>query len=292
MNENLHINYSNEEIKIKVMQYNIYFKYKEDRVIKLINDVNADIVCLQEVAQIPGTKSINKFLSNFDQYYYELAYRDAKEGSFGQAILYKKDKFYPLKTVKQWISDTSNMVSNTYDTGNLTYLLFGTQFMHISNNKIVTNKAPFWIFNTHFGIPEDTKTKSAHKTVQLIKSLVEYDEYLLCGDFNFFPDKDADKQRKIFTDEMIDFGKGAKTLSGLNIEGTFIGMHYDPYHININNHSSINSRLDHIFGSTGFSSLNPTLYSKTMLDIEPKDMMVSDFPSDHLPLVIDFRLKN
>ena len=50
------------------------------------------------------------------------------------------------------------------------------------------------------------------------------------------------------------------------------------------------SRLDHIFSSNGVVGNNPLLYTKTMLEIEPEELKTRNYPSDHLPLVINITI--
>jgi endonuclease/exonuclease/phosphatase family metal-dependent hydrolase len=263
---------------------------RKDRVVALIKDVNADIVCLQEMRKLPNTPSTAKFLAEFDEYYYEVAYRNPSPLAFGQAILYNPKKFYPMKTVKKWLSDTPDQVSDTFSPKSQNfsgYIVLGIQFMHVFEEKIVINAKPFWVFNTHFGLDETLKTQSCHALKRLVSSISNGDEFVVCGDFNFFQDKDGDKQRSILTESCNDLAKGAKTLAGKSVEGTFIGYEHDEFKSDLNN---MHSRLDHIFGSKNVSGINPILYTKTMLKEEPAELTTRNYPSDHLPLLIEIKL--
>ena len=53
----------------------------------------------------------------------------------------------------------------------------------------------------------------------------------------------------------------------------------------------MHNRFDHIFGSQRVIGKNPLLYTKTMLEIEPHELTTRDYPSDHLPLVLDVTIK-
>lgn len=51
---------------------------------------------LQEFRQLPDNESVNRNLGKFDDYRYEIYYRNgSKLLSFGQVIMYKPEKFYP-----------------------------------------------------------------------------------------------------------------------------------------------------------------------------------------------------
>lgn len=304
MNSNLYTHGSKVKISFKVLQYNVDQAMREEkvpstkwnvrypRIQKLINEVGADIVCLQEMRKLPDTISVNRFLASFDQYSYEIGYRNSNTLSFGQATLYKPEKFYPLQTVKKWLSDTPDMVSDTWavkagGTTGFGYLVLCTQFVHVEEGKIISNLPPFWVFNVHFGLEEELKTKSCYKLLDIVKNVAKDQEFLVCGDFNFFPDRDGDKQRAILTTEFKDLGKGAKTLLGKECKGTFIGYDHDEFKADLKN---MVSRLDHIFSSSGVLGENAVLYTKTMLEVEPPELTTRDTPSDHLPLFITIKV--
>ena len=157
----------------------------------------------------------------------------------------------------------------------------------MEEGKIVANLPPFWVFNVHFGLEEDLKTKSCHKLLEIVKDATKGQEFIICGDFNFFPDRDGNKQRAILTAELKDLGRGAKTLSGKECEGTFVGYEHDEFKADLKN---MISRLDHIFASTKVTGHSPVLYTKTMLDVEPVELTTRDTPSDHLPLFININI--
>jgi len=290
--------------KFKFMTYNIdqamrEEKYEEtkwmnrkDRVAALIRDVNADIVCLQEMRQLPNSVTANQFLGQFEEYFYEIAYRNPSLASFGQAILYKPTKFYPMKSVKKWLSTTPDKVSDSFSTkpGGSTgcgYILQGIYFVPISDGKVITNAKGFWVFNTHYGLEEELKTRSCYVVKIAIEDITKGADYVLSGDFNLFPDRDGAMQRDILCQwkyPMQDLGKGAKTLKGKQVEGTFVGFEHDEFKADLKN---MISRLDHIFGSNNVIGTNPVLYTKTMLPQEPEELTTRQYPSDHLPIVIE-----
>ena len=304
MNANLHCSIDGFSRNFRLLQYNVDQAMREEqfedtkwnnrytRVTSLINDVDADIVCLQEMRKLPGTISVNQFLSSLFKYQYEIGYRNPSLLAFGQAILYKPEKFYPLQTVKRWLSDTPETVSDTWainpagSTG-FGYLVLGTQFLSVKEGKVVTNAEPFWVFNVHLGMEEDVKTKSCHKLLEIVTKLTSGQKFVICGDFNFFPDRDGNKQRAILTEKLQDLGKGAKTLGGRPVEGTFVGYEHDQFKADLNN---MVSRLDHIFGLEGVVGKDPTLYTKTMLPEEPEELTTRQYPSDHLPLRLEVTL--
>ena len=153
---NLYTNVKDFKQSFKFMTYNVDCAVREEqfpttkwcnrykRIINLVKDAEADIVCLQEMRKLDNKISVNKFLSEFDGYNFELGYRNASMLSFGQATLYDLTKFYPLKTEKYWLSDTPNKMSDTFTEKNgFGYLVLATQFAFVASGKIVENSQPF-----------------------------------------------------------------------------------------------------------------------------------------------------
>lgn len=301
---------------LKVMTYNVDAAHREEqfentkwikrapRVKKLIDEVKGDIVCLQEMREILGAPTVSRFLGDFDQYRYVIAYRNPSiasptaplETAFAQATLYDPKKLFPLQSFPKWLSDTPDVVSDTWAANKdkaRGSIVLCTQFVLCHQGRVVKDTSPFWVFNVHFDIDEEVKTKSSYKLLEIIRIVTNGQPYLVCGDFNFFPcnfisTAQGDKQREILTSEMADLGKDALTLSGKKLEGTFIGYEHDRFKADL---KEIITRADHIFGSktvekVGFS----ILYNKTMLDEEPQELTTRDYPSDHLPLIVRVKL--
>lgn len=263
------------------------FNVRAPRIIALIKELiekqGADIICLQELRNLPDSMTVDQFLAHFPGFYHEVAYRNPSAASFAQAILYRSTKFFPLNTCKKWLSATPNKVSDTFSNG-FGAIVQCVCFAWVFDGKLVNNVPPIWIFNTHFPLDESAKTQSCLALQSIILKKTKGAEFLLVGDFNFFADKDGPKQRALLCQWMQDLGKGAKTLLGKQVEGTFIGYDYDPSKADLTN---MTSRLDHVFGSANVVGTTPILYTKTMLSVEPVELTTRQYPSDHLPLVVD-----
>nr|QYA18704.1 putative endonuclease/exonuclease/phosphatase [Clandestinovirus] len=304
----LYITLTNEQLpsELHYMTYNVDQAMREeafpetkwmarkDRVAALINEVNADIITLQEMRKLPNTITVNEWLAtSFPQYYYEIGFRNASALSFGQANLYNPNKFYADRTVKRWLSDTPNVISDTWasSAGGSTgfgYLVLATRFLWVFEGKVVENKKPFWVFNVHFGLEEDLKTKSCAKLLEIVKEVSGGESSIISGDFNLFPDRDATKQRAILVSEFNDIGEGAITSQkAQKVEGTFVGFEHDSFKADLKN---MVSRLDHIFTypkTNQFVKRDPAqLITKTMLVPEPEELSVRHLPSDHLPISV------
>lgn len=302
---------------LKIMSYNIDKSHREEQhentkwinrmsfVRKMINKVGADIVCLQELREVANTPTDQQFLSGFEQYRFILQYRNPSfispnaplETSFAQAILYDFKKMFPLQSFQKWLSDTPDMVSDSWSANpskarGATVLC--VQFQLTDQGRIVKNRSPFWVFNVHFELSEPEKTKSCYKLLEIIKEVAKDQPYIVCGDFNFFPTNfiktaQGEQQRKILTDQMQDLGKGAVTSQkGKKLEGTFVGYEHDQFKAELN---EVITRTDHIFASNGVEPVgNAILHTETMRDKEPEELTTRNLPSDHLPLSVDIKL--
>lgn len=273
---------------------------RADRVVALIREVDADVVCLQELRHLPGNETPAQFLSRFaDVYDYELRMRNPSNMSFGQAVLFKKDKFFKSDTIVRWLSSTPEVPSDDFSVKSPGSCGFGTTVMGVKlwsrlGPSVRLDRKPLWVFNTHFALDEGVKTRSCHALVKIMEETIARDApFVVCGDFNFFPDRDGDKQRAILCETMKDAAKGAVTVqSGTPLEGTFVGYEHDEFKASLVPSERI-SRLDHVFchqGDAVMSVTDPILYNKTMLPTgEPEEFGTRKLPSDHLPVVVTVR---
>lgn len=261
---------------------------REDRVIALVEEVNADIVCLQELRELPNTKPVEEFLFRLTKFGYRYVIQAPNPGSmaFAQVILWKKDKFFMDKMETKWLSSTPDVVSDDWnERRKFGHVLVGVRLTPVQGDKVISNAKPLFVFNTHFSMEEPFKTKAAENIVKMMNSIS--DNYILAGDFNFFPDPlPGDKQRELITQHLTDCGLGAKSLGGKELKGTFVGIETDAFKAPLPDLN--NSRLDHVFCTKNLKVQNCVLYTKTMLQPEPEELTSREFPSDHLPLVVTF----
>ena len=318
MNNKIQIKIENFENKFTLLTYNIdqavreekyeetKWKNRKEFIKKLIIEVNADIVCLQELRKLykddeETTEMFLALLSKELNYRFIVDYRNAGELAFGNAILWKYKKFAMIKHKIKYLSETPNIISDTWSENyGFGAIINGVLLYPVKNEKIIINSNPFWIFNTHFPLEEEFKTKSCKFLVEYLGKLKE--EWLLCGDFNFFEDKDLNSDKKVFGSkqreiltkegEFQDLCKDSKTLGGKKIVGTFIGFNHDEFKSDLDN---MNSRLDHIFSSKNIKGSNASQYTRSMKkdfkeDIE-EELTHRNYPSDHLPQLIEIYIK-
>jgi endonuclease/exonuclease/phosphatase family metal-dependent hydrolase len=306
----LRIHPPSKTYRFTLLQYNIDMAVREEkheetkwanrgaRVAKLIRAVDADIVCLQELRDLPGQPPILQWLAQFsDVYGIEVSYRNASSLAFGQAILYKRTKFFAQEKICKWLTDdgldcvpASNYSTNPKDAGSM--IMDVRLIPVVEGRAVVAGWTPFSelrVINLHFGMDEDAKTKSCQYIDRRYGTQTNSTPMVLAGDLNLFPDKNADKQRAILTTLLQDAGKGAiADHNAQPLEGTFIGYEHDEFKADFNN---MNSRLDHVLTSRHAIVHRRELIVKTMLEPEPEPFSKRNaYPSDHLPLLVDIEM--
>lgn len=306
------------------------WKNRAQKVATLIQSYDPDIICLQELRQIPGYEPSRSFLAKyFPQYDYSSFKRNPCTKTFHQVTLWKPEKFFCVEQKCFWLSDTETIVSDTWGTApcgtvGYGYIMTATKLQYIYQNngesKIVAlddGTIPcVWICNTHLGQEEYLKTKSCEKILEILRSITNdlKDPFILCGDFNMFPDLDGKKQYQIFSDGQLHPVFPYEHLSspnGLVVPGTFLGYNHDPF---CAREPLVKmSHLDHVFinpiGET-FKSIN--LWGQEVVTTQNKGLNVFDpavvivnydstkqeeidalhdrdsMPSDHLALFVTF----
>lgn len=337
MNPNLYSPIENNvSIPFSFFNYNIDMAMREEKyeyskwsarsakVVSLINSYCPDIICLQELRQLENTDPPRMFLAkHFPAYDCFMARRNPTKLSFYQATLWNTEKFFCVDQKCFWLSDTETILSDSWGkascgTVGYGYIITATKLQFLkqkdrtvlyvsdsqgdvhdnSNNVTIPS---LWIFNTHLGQEEDLKTKSCEKIVDIIKTVTNQfeDHFILCGDFNMFPQFDGFKQYEIFEKNTafkpIFSYESLCSPHGLSIPGTFLGFSHDPFCAK--EPLKQMSHLDHIFVKKMESP-------KTTLDITNQFVIVTEssktekeeldcihdrdsMPSDHLALYME-----
>jgi endonuclease/exonuclease/phosphatase family metal-dependent hydrolase len=171
------------------------------------------------------------------------------------------------------------------------------KLMPVMEGKLLTNVQPVWVVNVHFVLDEDVKTKSCYKLREIVDRECGDTPFIVCGDFNFFPDRDAAKQREILESGWMDVGKtyGQRTNRGVPIEGTFLGYEHDQFKspLGVEN---LHSRLDNIYVRENSTvDIDPLRIYVSVLtntmdspDHNQPELSTRNTPSDHLPLYCQF----
>lgn len=272
---------------------------RESRIIELVKKYNPDIIGFQELRELPNRTPVYEFLLNFQKmgYNYSIQSPNPNSMAFAQVTLWKKEKFFSTESKSMWLSDTPNIVSDTWNKKRcFGHVCFGVKLLPVNKNKdkIIGNANPLWIFNTHFSLEENFKTMASKKIVEIMNQMSDNKQnYVLTGDFNFFP-KDpergefyGDEQRAEISKILIDCGKNALTNRGKTVNGTFVGIESDLFKAPLPNLN--NSRLDHVFATPNLLVKKAIIITDTMKEKEPEiELSDRELPSDHLPIFVHF----
>lgn len=88
-------------MRLKILQWNIWYKEKVENILKLIKKVNADILCFQELtvgAVYNDNQDVAKIISEKTdfEYNFALAHKSENGRSWGTACYGEKCQFIPF----------------------------------------------------------------------------------------------------------------------------------------------------------------------------------------------------
>jgi endonuclease/exonuclease/phosphatase family metal-dependent hydrolase len=254
-----------------VMSYNIKLDYPKEgenswisRKPFFINQLkfyDPDVLGVQE-AMPNQMKDIDSLMLPYS--FVGVGREDGKDEGEYSAIFYKTEKFKMIKSSTFWLSETPEQVSMGWDAACnrvCTYTLLEA--------KVTGEK--FWVFNTHFDhVGKQARINSATLIMDKIKAINE-DHYpvILTGDFNMEVTHESIKHIKSTL-------KDSKEVAQLTFgpEGTFNGFNFN---------QPVTKRIDYIFVSKAIEVHKSAVLS---------DNWDGKFPSDHLPVYIEFNLTN
>lgn len=256
---------------IKIMSYNIKLDYPKEgknswtnRKPFMVNQINfyePDVLGVQE-AMPNQMKNLDSLLTDYS--FVGVGRDDGKDEGEYSAIFYKKNDLEVVKSSTFWLSQTPDKVSMGWDAvcnRVCTYALFQHK----------ETKKKFWVFNTHFDhVGKEARTKSAVLILDKIKGLnTENHPVFLTGDFNMEPNHES-------IDYITQTLKDSKEVTELDFgpEGTFNGFHFD---------QPVTRRIDYVFVSEDVEVNKYAVLS---------DSWNMQYPSDHLPVLIEAKLTN
>jgi len=227
---------------------------------KTLNEINADIMCMQEVSKyhLPFLEHILK------DYDFVLTYRDKNYRSESCPIFYRKDMFNLIDKGTFWLTSTPNVISK--DWGAKCYRICSYVIL-----KTIKDNKELVVFNAHLDhISEQARINS----INLIKEKIHefgFDNKtsILLGDMNDTPES---KTIKTLFEVFDDSAKLAlNSTEELINQHTFHGyMNKDEY-----------ERIDYIAVSKNIKVYNYDVFTK---------FFDNHYPSDHYPIYIDFEI--
>lgn len=201
---------------------------------------------------------------NLDGYEYVGEGRDGGQKGEFSAIFFDTEKFEKLEEGTFWLSETPTTPSKGWDASYPRVCTYA-KFRNVQNEK------EFWVFNTHFDhMGTEARTNSSRMILKKMEEINQQDlPIILMGDLNLEPETE---EVKFLSENMED----SKTVANLIFgpEGTFNAYEF---------HEPVTRRIDYIFLSKGDFEVK-----KYAVLSDSKDLK---YPSDHLPVLVELKLK-
>jgi endonuclease/exonuclease/phosphatase family metal-dependent hydrolase len=240
------------------MTWNVLYKEKAENILSLIQEINPDILCCQEITtdshinpkrDVP--KEINQALNGEYRYYEVLSSLDNQPGSMGNAIISK----FPIVESRSILVQEGGDDIN-YSAQNRGYLETSIKI----DGKVLT------IGTTHLSyvdgfVETETRNKEADKLLDFIKGNKK--RYVIMGDFNSAPGSSTVKKIEA----------KLKSVGPDNKRPTFTTK---PFRHNDFIVNGLEWRLDYIFASPDIKVLSSKIIN-------------TDY-SDHLPILAEIEI--
>lgn len=273
---------SSKDEKLRLVSYNVLFnlwdshldethrwQHRKYRVIELIREMHPDIMGVQELYNDQLEDLMSQIGSE-----YAFFTKPAKDRELN-GIFYRKERFEVLDQQTLFMTEEQDLQSSE----TLTFLKL---------KDVITGKA-FAVFNTHLTFSKvDKREYQAKFIADFIESQAQELPVLLTGDFNTFPARldleklpffDGDSVNRILTQGSL---RDAKDLSLLGHLGPISTFTNDPEDVKpFQGLGTPGIFLDHIYATKNLTIL---------LHATQSGKVDGEFPSDHMPLIVDFIL--
>ena len=256
--------------QIRVASYNIRlatpsdslnaWPYRKEKVKALIRYHEFDIVGVQEAFQ----HQLNALTEMPNFAYFGAGRDDGMHAGEHSAILYRKDRFSIVKSGNFWLSENPDVPGKGWDARCCNRICSWAEFRDKTGGK------SFFVFNVHFdheGLV--ARRESGKLMVKKIKEIAKGAPVICTGDFNSVPESEQIKTLSASLNDAYLISKEPP----YGPKGTFNAFVFT---------APMNERIDYIFVSEHFDVLKYAVLT------DAKDKR---YPSDHLPVVADIRLK-
>jgi len=261
---------------VRLMDYNIRFDNpndgtnvwtnRKDKIISMIRLYTPTIICLQE----PLINQIDDLTTAFPNFmYYGVGRDDGQKGGELNPILYDKRRFTLVLCGTLWLSETPDVVGSKSWFASLPRIMSWVRLKDLSSNK------DFFVFNTHFDhVSQSARDRSADLIMKKIPEIAGDLPVVLTGDLNDRPftypyNTIVNSLNPFYLDD-------AKTVTKSPHHGptyTFVGFDF----------IGISGRvIDYVFVNSRIEVLQHAVLSDNWDGI---------YPSDHLPVFVEFNLK-
>lgn len=244
-------------MRLKILQWNIWFQEKVENIIKLVKEINPDIICFQELrvdSSYNNNQDVAKIISkeiNFE-YNFALAHKFDDNHVQGNGIF---SRFPIIKNSNFFIADARN--SNDYSSEGR---ICAVSKIQLDNEKIINVATTHSSYNHKF-IENEAKLNEIGKLVNFFKN---YDKKLIfTGDLNIAPNTQS---IKLIEKQLIHCGPDYK-------EPTWTTK---PFSYNGFEETKLKWRLDYAFATKDIKVISSKI-------LETKY-------SDHLPILIEVEI--
>ena len=271
-----------KEEKIRLLSYNVLFNLYDHnleevnrwpqrlpRIMALIEEMQPDIIGVQELYP-DQAKDLLPLIDNTYSFYSRTEDNEELNG-----IFYRKDRFDVIDSKILYMSDTPDIPSSKTLT-----------LIHLKDLK--TGKE-LTVFNTHLTLGKiESREFQARFIADHIEPYATQTPIILTGDLNSFPNRpdlknlpfyDGDYIHRILTQGSLKDAKDVSILGHVGPTSTFSNSPENG--IPFKGTGTPGVFLDHIYVSKGITVLIHAVQPGTI---------DGHFPSDHLPLIIDFTL--
>jgi endonuclease/exonuclease/phosphatase family metal-dependent hydrolase len=282
---------------------------RKEKIIEIIRKFKPDILCIQELRTLSVRIGPYEFLSKLVKmgYGYEFAHKNVTDYSYGQAILWRRSAFCKCDSFTRWYSETRPYLPTVTINKGVKHkgILTGVCLIPLLKGNAVINPEKedavhfLWVFTTQIStIKEERKISVDIIGSEIGKRLAprkETSSVLLCGDFNFDSDMGGSRLRDALVREngLTDFSaRGSPLWSDRNkiVRGTRVT---EGDGLSGSSTPVLSERMDYIFGTTDkiVRRGEVILVDITAEEPEPPSLSINKYPSDHLPLVMKFKLR-
>ncbi|MFH0773257.1 MAG: endonuclease/exonuclease/phosphatase family protein [bacterium] len=248
-------------MKIKLLQWNILYKEKIENIVELLKEINADIVCLQELGigcrfnpTIDDTPAYVASQLGYN-YYFERAHTKSDTTdmkAIGNAIFTR----FPINKKGHFYVQEPKPIQNSFQDEGRVYIETELQ---INNTSV--NIATVHLSYVHKFQINDQKKVEIDNFISHIKNNKE--KYIVMGDFNSTPDSyTISELSKYFVDCGPEYKEPTWTTKPFDYQGFF--------------EDELRWRLDYIFATKD-------------IKIQSSEIVKTNY-SDHLPILVTFEV--
>lgn len=170
-------------MKVKILQWNIWYKEDINHILEEIKRINPDIVCMQEVTYTKKDKSNIEKLENYFNYNYFAIAQEFIEGRIQGNGIYSK---YPMKKKKEvFVQDPT--LEGDYSKEGRVYI---QSEISIQEKEIIIGTTH--LSYTHKFQETNLKEKEVNRLIEQLKD--QTNKFIFCGDLNTSKDSKYIKQ--------------------------------------------------------------------------------------------------